>query len=261
MNFMLSRAEAAQVCVITEECCEMWDDPAAWQRHAADRVEHLTGSVGAMFTLNDLHADAHRVVELHSSTTYLESGSLLEAVQAAPSTGVMPGYVQGLRQMRARGLGAITAAELSTLREYHASEFYQTHLAPRRVDEVLLIEAVAAHAGLDVQLAVARETNARAFSLRERHFLCAVAESIAARVELKLCTGRQRGLHWLSPRQREVLAGLLEGHSEKQIAAQLQISGPTVHEHVTLLYRYFAVHSRGELLAYFVRRRPSTLQP
>lgn len=52
-----------------------------------------------------------------------------------------------------------------------------------------------------------------------------------------------------------MLAGLLDGLAEKQIAGRLGLSLPTVHEYVTDLYRYFDAGGRGELLAQFLRRR------
>jgi len=60
----------------------------------------------------------------------------------------------------------------------------------------------------------------------------------------------------LSPRLREVLGWLLEGEGEKQVAARLRLSGPTVHQYATALYRHFGVGSRAELLARFIRRPP-----
>jgi DNA-binding CsgD family transcriptional regulator len=57
----------------------------------------------------------------------------------------------------------------------------------------------------------------------------------------------------LSPRVRQTLARLLAGDSEKQIARRLELSPHTVHVYVKALYRGFAVSSRGELLAKFVR--------
>lgn len=59
----------------------------------------------------------------------------------------------------------------------------------------------------------------------------------------------------LPKRQRETLACLLEGDSEKQVAAHLGISFPTAHQYVTVLYRRFGVRSRAELPAHFRRRR------
>jgi DNA-binding CsgD family transcriptional regulator len=61
----------------------------------------------------------------------------------------------------------------------------------------------------------------------------------------------------LPPRVREVLACLLDGDSEKQVALRMGLSRATVHQYVTALYRHYRVASRAELLAR-VLRRPQT---
>jgi len=53
----------------------------------------------------------------------------------------------------------------------------------------------------------------------------------------------------LSPRLRQTLDGLLDGASEKEVAARLGVSSATVHQYVTSLYRRFGVRSRAALLA------------
>jgi DNA-binding NarL/FixJ family response regulator len=58
----------------------------------------------------------------------------------------------------------------------------------------------------------------------------------------------------LSPRLRQTLACLLDGDSEKQVAARLRLSRPTTHQYVTALYRHFGVRSRAQLLTHFLRR-------
>jgi DNA-binding NarL/FixJ family response regulator len=44
----------------------------------------------------------------------------------------------------------------------------------------------------------------------------------------------------------QTLACLLEGDSEKQVAARLGLSPATAHEYVTALYRHFGVQSRAQ---------------
>jgi DNA-binding CsgD family transcriptional regulator len=56
----------------------------------------------------------------------------------------------------------------------------------------------------------------------------------------------------LAPRLREVLARLVRGLAEKQVAAELGISQFTVHDYVKALHRHFRVNSRAELLAQFI---------
>jgi len=57
----------------------------------------------------------------------------------------------------------------------------------------------------------------------------------------------------LSPRLREVLDLLLQGHSEKQVARELELSRHTVHDYVKELYHRLDVSSRSELLARWVQ--------
>jgi DNA-binding CsgD family transcriptional regulator len=63
-----------------------------------------------------------------------------------------------------------------------------------------------------------------------------------------------RGSRKLSRRAHETLSALLEGLSEKQIAARLAISKNTVHTYVKAVYAAFGVASRGELLALWIGR-------
>ena len=58
----------------------------------------------------------------------------------------------------------------------------------------------------------------------------------------------------LPPRMREVLACLLEGDSDKQAARRLRMSPYTVNQYVKAIYTHFAVNSRPELLARWIRR-------
>jgi DNA-binding NarL/FixJ family response regulator len=59
----------------------------------------------------------------------------------------------------------------------------------------------------------------------------------------------------LSPRLRQTLACLLEGDTEKQVAARLSLSHATTHQYVTALYRYFGMRSRAQLLVHVLRRK------
>ena len=58
----------------------------------------------------------------------------------------------------------------------------------------------------------------------------------------------------LPPRTRQVLRRVLEGDSDKQVAARLGITPLTVNQHTKLIFRHFGVQSRAELLARWVRR-------
>ena len=57
----------------------------------------------------------------------------------------------------------------------------------------------------------------------------------------------------LPPRQVEVIKRLFVGHSDKQIARELQISVPTVRTHLSRIFSRFDVQGRTELVLYVVR--------
>ena len=52
----------------------------------------------------------------------------------------------------------------------------------------------------------------------------------------------------LSPRQQDILSGLAQGKSNKQIANDFHISEATVKMHVSTLLRLFNVQNRVQIL-------------
>jgi DNA-binding NarL/FixJ family response regulator len=58
----------------------------------------------------------------------------------------------------------------------------------------------------------------------------------------------------LPPRLRQVLRCLLEGDTDKQVAARLGLTRHTVNQYTKVVFRHFRVRSRPELLARWVRR-------
>jgi len=69
-----------------------------------------------------------------------------------------------------------------------------------------------------------------------------------------LLSATQSGPALLSPRLQATLLCLLEGDSEKDVAARLGLSPTTVHQYVSALYRRFRVASRAQLLGQVLRR-------
>ena len=53
----------------------------------------------------------------------------------------------------------------------------------------------------------------------------------------------------LTPREREMLEGLVDGLSYKLIAARFDISPETVKNHIQVIYRKMHVNSKGEAIA------------
>lgn len=60
----------------------------------------------------------------------------------------------------------------------------------------------------------------------------------------------------LSKAQHRVLTLFLRGLAEKQVAAKLNLSSATVHNHLQAIYQIFKVHSRSELLVLLLGNIP-----
>lgn len=56
-------------------------------------------------------------------------------------------------------------------------------------------------------------------------------------------------IRMLTPRQREVLALVLSGLCDKEIAADLGVARNTVSVHLRMLYKAFDVRNRSKLMA------------
>jgi DNA-binding CsgD family transcriptional regulator len=94
-----------------------------------------------------------------------------------------------------------------------------------------------------------RTLGARPYSDRDRALVQLFVERCA-----QLFVRRDDAPH-LSPRERQVLAHLLDGRMPKQIASELGLSVNTVNQYVRGVYRAHGVTTRAELLARFLRRR------
>ncbi|GAB3116602.1 response regulator [Novispirillum itersonii] len=62
-------------------------------------------------------------------------------------------------------------------------------------------------------------------------------------------TRSSRGVHSLTPRQRDVLDLIIEGMSNKEIADRLQVAEATIKVHVTAILRAFGVNSRAKAIS------------
>jgi DNA-binding CsgD family transcriptional regulator len=94
--------------------------------------------------------------------------------------------------------------------------------------------------GCIVGLQIARPWGEKPFTPRE----VALVELVHAELGHSLRRSQPAGVAELAPRYQRVLALLLEGQREKEVADALDLSPSTVHEYVKHLYRHFGV-TRG----------------
>jgi DNA-binding CsgD family transcriptional regulator len=257
MGLNLNRADVMQVHQVIGECEELWNDPPAWQDHVAASLEAIAGASSVSFVVVQGHRSEIAFAEgrvTHSDDSGVRRlfSELLR--EGAP---LFPAYPVASERLLAEGWCTATFSELvaSTDDSRGASEFVERFMRPNHAER-LLYSAARTAAGPVAAFALLRSRTERDFSARDRDFATVLTAAVAARCETRLTMQCQPGIHKLSKRQREVLGALLEGDSEKQVAARLGLSSPTVHEYVVALYRLYRVHSRGELMALFVRNAP-----
>ena len=105
----------------------------------------------------------------------------------------------------------------------------------------------------------------------ESHVDFSNAEEVSLREDLRslsrfahwLCisTGVLFGARPFSQRERQVCAALLEGSSEKQIAAAMELKPSYVHQIVVRVYRKLRVQSRAEFMALWIGGDEDSINP
>ena len=66
----------------------------------------------------------------------------------------------------------------------------------------------------------------------------------------------QQSIHsdGLTPREVEILVGVANGLSSRELAAKLFVSESTVKSHLRAIYRKINVHDRSQAVAYALRK-------
>jgi DNA-binding CsgD family transcriptional regulator len=245
---------------IVGECRELWADPAAWRQHLVEGAGRLTGMTVAHYSEMTLPSpECTPRYRCHVATGFPESGDWkVYRASLAAYPNIFDFFIGSRRLLRNLALGVPAAGlreELCPDRRWYRSEVYNEFRRPIRADGnviSIVLHALGQYTMLDVNQnsGDARPTGRTKQQLELLHRL------IAPLIGVELATENHRGMHGLSPQLRATLAQLLEGKTEKKIAASLGLRPATVHEYVGKLYRHFEVGTRAELMAYFIRRQP-----
>jgi len=85
-----------------------------------------------------------------------------------------------------------------------------------------------------------------------KRYLCrALNEDVVLALERRVSEGESKSeLELLTPRQRQILRLIVEGHRMKEIAAVLQLSTRTVETHKYEMMQALGLHSTAELVRY-----------
>jgi DNA-binding CsgD family transcriptional regulator len=246
---------------LVEECRDLWADALAWQRHLIQGACRLTGMAVGSYIEQVVIGPRVEFLDM-ADAGWRDEGARTRFMRMfsdhADLSAVCPGVKKLAAAAQTRGDVIAVRPQLIPDRSWYASPVYNDYRRPAGIDGYILSSVVNPATGSQIRLAVSQDAGDRAPTARATAVVSLLNRRLAPLVGTVLLTRRQAGMHGLSPRLRQTLDALLAGRSEKQIAADLGISQTTVHEHVGRIYRHFAVETRGELMACFVRHRPTT---
>lgn len=238
------------------ECRELGADHAAWRGHLAVRLPGLVG--GQVGSAGEAAASIDGVTPglLLSGVAVGWPSERARAIWA--SYYARGDYVReplirmGQALLTRRGL--ISRDQAISDQIWFGSTFYNETLRAWELDEFLASVQDLPGRRRQNAIYVFRARGGKAFGRRERRLVRLLHGELGRHFGVALATLDDPSPSGLTPRLRETLDCLLEGDSEKQVAARLGLSGLTVHDYVKTLYRHFQVASRPELMAYFLRR-------
>jgi DNA-binding CsgD family transcriptional regulator len=244
---------------LIHECRDLGHDPAAWPRHAIEQLTRLVGAqVGLVIQfrlagpgeppgVSVLH-DHGWLTPRHRAYWY-EHNILRREVVRAPTFQEFVALSGTLLTRRREQLVGDAA--------WYSSAEFQGMNRQVELDDLLASGFRRPVSPYLFGLVLYRSLGEERHGERERRLVHLFHHELSRHLGTALALERGGAVAALSPRLRQTLDCLLEGDSEKQVAARLGLSRHKVHEYVTTLYRRLGVASRAELMARCLRRRPS----
>ena len=235
------------------ECRDLGSDPVLWYPHMLSGLCRLIGvPVGAGG--EGLWVRPKRPAEVLSTFgTGLDSRGqeTLMAYQREVGPARDPIF-RALQPLTAR-LVTRTRRQLVPDAVWYRSVSFDFHRLNNVDHQLTSVYQVADRGAISV-VTLGRAVGERDFSPREQRLLSFFHEELGPLIGRALVSATEPDPERLSPRLRQTLACLMEGDSEKQVAARLHLSHATTHQYVTALYRHFGVRSRAQLLAHIIKR-------
>lgn len=241
---------------LVNDCRDLGADSDAWQRHLLNGLCGLTNArVGISGNMRNFgHGDAQSLGSIRIGWESEESERIwLEYAVNVPveHTPEYPALIRSDERFVTRSRDQLWGREA-----WYRSRTYNERHKRVGIDDYIMSIHHLPNADLWHSLWIHRAIDQPGFGRREWWIVRTIHEEIGRLVGNALASPAEPRVSDLTPRRREVLAGLLEGDGEKGLAARLGVGRATVHEHVLAVYRHFEVSSRAELMSLFVGREP-----
>lgn len=244
---------------LADECRDLGDDSPSWRAHFAQRRAGLAGcGLGITAEMGSCLFGPRK--DLGTVVWGWQNGfdpegwlRMLSGFHRNPAYNpLMNAYI---RRLADEDGVCLARSDVIEDRDWYPSAYYrQAHLVLAADATLCCFRRVPGAADEFSEVFLARLTGERDFSAREKALAHEAMAAVGPLVGSPLARFADPSPAALSGRRREVLRCLLEGDSDKQIAARLRISPLTVNVHVKAVYRHFGVGGRGELLARWIRR-------
>jgi DNA-binding CsgD family transcriptional regulator len=236
------------------ECRDVGSDPALWGPRILEGLCRLIGAAVATGGEGQWHRP-HRAVEPISAfdvgfDSYARELFLAYMRDPGPADHLI---FRALQHVPGR-LVTYTRRQLISNTAWYRSVLWNEYYRPGRIDHQLTSVYQTSDDGAISAICLVRAPGERDFSPRERQLVDFFHAELGPLIGRSLVSVLEPSPERLSPRLRQTLGCLLEGDSEKQAAARLNLSHATTHQYVTSLYRRFGVQSRAQLLAYVMKR-------
>lgn len=246
--------DARAVYRLIGECRDLAAEPSLWAEHTMRGLCQLVGATAGTGGEGLLHGRDRRIVPLTPIQHGLDSNALgvLTAYVADGAVATDP-LVSAVHRTPGT-LVTRTRTQIVPDRVYYRSPVFTRYL---RLAEIgpRLASIYETREGRSVNnIHLHRGPEERDFSQREQQVVDFFHAEVGPLIGRSLVSETEPHPEKLSPRLRQTLACLLDGDSEKQVAARLHLSRTTVHQYVGALYRHFGVRSRAELMSHAIKR-------
>lgn len=240
------------------ECRELGADSHAWRLHLFEGLVRLTGAqvgAGGDIQLTPTGPQPLHVADVGWSGEKERARFLqYQSENKLATDKLFKKFIVPLLQT-----GRVTSSrdQLIPSTEWYRSAHFNEYMRISGINESLISLHAVPHvaSGTVSAITLYRACGERAFDDRTVRLVDLLHQELSPFIGRQLASACEPSAASLAPRVRETLHCLLDGDSAKQTASRLQISQETVNQYVKTIYRHFGVNSRGELLAFWMRKR------
>lgn len=253
----LKSEDLRKIWLLVNECRELGDDALTWRVHLVQNAVPLMRSgpimLGSM-TVEKESITNHGVVDAGFDQGYNRQGWINALEEFVVNPHYHPVLSKAITAMQIGKASAFNRPEVMSDKKWYRCHAHEIMAKVMGTDDCFIPTAKVTNAK-HFEVAVINSPRAqKSFSEYEKLIGMTIMREVGPLIGNRLADYTEPHPSQLGPRCRQVLACLLEGDSDKQIAKRLKISNFTVNDYVKTIFKHFGVLSRTELMARWIRR-------